>query len=346
MGKKAAAVEPEPVVEEPVKRPETPPKQLEGDFIFPDGSEYSGQYIEKKDGSVSMHGQGHFRSGPENFRGTFEQGLFKHGTYKTCNGAIYSGNFLNNRYNGSGEYTWPDGRIYRGMWKDGKMHGRGHYDNFSIGIDRQIAGFSIGGRFQSSADGQQEALEAYLAEYGAEYKGSSIAALNDLVTKAEAIAAKGASAVKDYAVPLAPPQGEVEDAGLQAERAVIEEVVTGPFPDLAAANLAALQKFAALFTEEAEDPGTVKVLQNGGECTRINGERLKFEQLGHIGQGVELLNPTADGGEVKIMLLVNVSREYDVKKADWRVIDYEELPLSEEQREALQAEDKKGKKGK
>lgn len=349
MGKKAAA-EPEPTEEVPVERPETPPVQLQGDFIFPDGSEYSGQYIKKKDESVTMHGTGHFRSGPEDFKGTFEMGMFKLGTYKTCNGAVYSGNFLNDRYNGLGEYTWsgPEGRkrIYRGMWKDGKMHGRGNYDNVSIGIDRQIAGFSIGGRFQSSAHGQQEALEAYLAEYGSEYRGSSIAAVNDLVTKAEAIATKGGAAVKDYAVPLPPPQGEVEDAGSQAERAAIEEVVTGPFPELATANLAALQKFAAMFTEEAENPGTVKVLQNGAECTSINGERLKFEQLGHIGQAVEFLNPAADGGEVKVMLLVNVSREYDVTKAAWKVICYEELPLTEEQLEALQNEDKKGKKGK
>jgi len=345
MGKKAAVVEPEPVEEEPVERPETPPVQLEGDFIFPDGSEYSGQYI-KKNGSVTMHGTGHFQSGPEDFFGTLERGVFKQGTYKTCNGAVYSGNFLNNLYNGLGEYTWPDGRMYRGMWKDGKMHGRGHYENVSIGIDRQLAGFSIGGRFQSSVQGQQEALEAYLAEYGAEYRGSSVAALNDLVTKAEAIATKGAVAVKDYAVPLPPPQGEVEDAGPQAERAAIEEVVTGPFPDVAAANLAALQKFAALFTEEAENPGTLNVLQNSAGCASINGERLKFEQLGHIGQAVELLNPNADGGEVKTMLLVNVSREYDMTKAAWKVIFYDELPLTEEQLEALQAEDKKGKKGK
>jgi len=346
MGKKGAVAEPEPVEEEPVERPETPPEQLVGNFIFPDGSEYSGQYIKQKDGTVSMHGTGHFVSGPEDFQGTFEKGSFKQGIYRTCNGALYDGNFWENRYNGLGEYKWPDGRIYRGMWKDGKMHGRGQYENFSIGVDRQIAGFSYGGRFQSSAQGQQEALEAYLAVYGEQYRGSAITAVNDLVAKAEGIATKGAAAIKDFVVPSPPPQGEVEDTLLQAERAAMEDVVTGPFPDLAAANLVALQKFAAMFAEEAENPGVAKVLENSAECTSINGDRLKQEQLGHIGQAVELLNPKADGGEVKLMLLVNVSREYDVSKADWKVIEYEELPLTEEQLEALQAEDKKGKKGK
>mmetsp|Transcript_19534 Transcript_19534/g.23743 ORF Transcript_19534/g.23743 Transcript_19534/m.23743 type:complete len:93 (+) Transcript_19534:76-354(+) len=49
------------------------------------------------------------------------------GTYTFSSGAVYSGSFKNNCFDGFGEYVWPDGAIYSGGWYANKMHGVGTY---------------------------------------------------------------------------------------------------------------------------------------------------------------------------------------------------------------------------
>ena len=33
--------------------------------------------------------------------------------------------YVHDKKEGYGKYSWPDGRIYKGYWKDGKQHGLG-----------------------------------------------------------------------------------------------------------------------------------------------------------------------------------------------------------------------------
>mmetsp|Transcript_116171 Transcript_116171/g.339772 ORF Transcript_116171/g.339772 Transcript_116171/m.339772 type:complete len:361 (+) Transcript_116171:67-1149(+) len=348
MGKKAAQTPEPPKEEEPVEEPEPPPLQLQGDFVFPDGSEYSGQYLKKAE-NVCFHGEGHFISGPEVFKGSFEHGGYKKGSYESCNGSVYTGNFFNGVFHGPGDYIWPDGRVYRGMWKDGKMHGRGQYENFSFGIDKLIEGFSLNGSFLSSVRGQEEAKKTFLDEYAVEYKGSATAALRDIVAKMDA-AAKAAEPVetkkgappgppptpirvpKEYLVPLPPPQGETEEPEAAAERAAVEQIVAGPFPapDAPAISLAKLKAFAELFPEGSSQQGQVLLYETKEDCERFEGNRLRCEQLSHVGQGVELWNPQAEGGHVRVMVLVNVASDYDVSRVRWKVAHCEEVALPED----------------
>ena len=46
-------------------------------------------------------------------------------TYKS--GAVYDGDWVANKYHGAGTYTWPDGTKYVGQWVDNAMHGQGTY---------------------------------------------------------------------------------------------------------------------------------------------------------------------------------------------------------------------------
>mmetsp|Transcript_15503 Transcript_15503/g.48813 ORF Transcript_15503/g.48813 Transcript_15503/m.48813 type:complete len:368 (-) Transcript_15503:8-1111(-) len=353
MGKKAAAQTPEPPKEEePVEEPEPPPVLLQGDFVFPDGSEYSGQYLKKAE-DVCFHGEGSFVSGPEVFKGSFENGAYKKGTYESCNGSVYTGSFFNGVFHGPGEYAWPDGRVYKGMWKDGRMHGRGSYENFSFGIDKLIEGFSINGSFLSSVHGQEDAKKAFLAEYAVEYTGSALAALQDMVAKMEA-AAKAAEPVEqkkgapsgpppgappiripqEYLVPLPLSAGETEEPEAaeqrSAARAAAEKVVAGPFPDAAAISLAKLKAFSELFPEGAEHPGQVTLYETKEDCERFDGNRLRCDQLSHVGQGVELWHPQAEGGFIRLMVLVNVATDYHISRVQWRIAHFEEVPVPED----------------
>jgi len=365
MGKKAAQPPPEPAKEEEViEEPEPPPLQLQGDFVFPDGSEYSGQYLKKAD-SVCFHGEGNFISGPEVFKGTFESGGYKKGMYQSCNGSLYSGSFFNGVFHGPGEYTWPDGRVYRGMWKDGQMHGRGQYENFSFGIDKLVEGFSTEGSFLSSIRGQEDAKKAFLEEYAVEYTGSATAALRDIMAKMDAIA-KAAEPVepkkgdkkegppsgavpirvpKEFLVPLPPPQGETEEPEAAAERATVETVVAGPFPDVASVTLPKIKAFADLFPEGTSPQGQVTLYRSKEDCERFDSSRLRCDQLSHVGQGVELYNPQAEGGNIRVMVLVNVASDYDISRVQWKIASYEEVPLPEGE-VAAPENPKEGKKGK
>mmetsp|Transcript_93873 Transcript_93873/g.297966 ORF Transcript_93873/g.297966 Transcript_93873/m.297966 type:complete len:365 (+) Transcript_93873:77-1171(+) len=363
MGKKAAPPTPEPPKEEePVEEPETPAVILQGDFVFPDGSEYSGQYLKKAE-HVCFHGDGHFISGPEVFKGTFENGGYKKGTYESCNGSVYTGCFYKGLFHGPGEYAWPDGRVYRGMWKDGRMHGRGSYENFSFGIDKLIEGFSIEGSFLSSVQGQEQAKKKYLEEYGVKYTGSATAALRDMFAKMEAVAkaaepvdpkkpppggpAAGAPPIrvaKEFLVPLPPPEGETEEPEAAAERAKIEQIVSGPFPDAAAISLTKLKAFAELFPEGAAPQGQVLLYETKEDCVRFDGSRLRCDQLSHVGQGVELWNPVAEGGHLRLMVLVNVASDYDLSCVQWKIAHCEEVILSEDAVPPPEVQEKGGKK--
>lgn len=314
MGKKAAAPSPPPAEtpDEPVK--EEPWEEHYGEFTFPDGSTYRGQYL-KKGSELTMHGTGVLKRGPETFDGMFANGQYKSGTYTGCNGSVYEGNFCDNRFHGRGSYTWPDGRVYTGMWKEGKMHGRGQYMNFSFGVNKVYAGFSIGGHFESSR--QQEAREAYLAEYSQDYVESATAALRDLSSSDPPPA--------QYLVPSSAPGDEV-----CPERAATEAVVDGPYPDASAIKLAPLQAFLSRLSPESEKPVRVTLLEEQkDETCRFDTQRLRTEQLEHVGQCVEFTSDLTDYGSVSKVVLVNVNADFVVTCASWKLVQYDVVPYPE-----------------
>ena len=54
-------------------------------------------------------------------------------TWLINNTENYTGELVNDIFNGDGTYRWADGTKYTGGWAAGKKHGRGYYD-FGTGI--------------------------------------------------------------------------------------------------------------------------------------------------------------------------------------------------------------------
>jgi len=323
MGKKAAPVAAPVAEEEKEVVAEDLGELKEGDFIFQDGATYTGAYLKKND-EVIMHGEGILQSGPEVFQGRFEKGQYKEGTFKSCNGAIYNGHFLENKFNGLGEYTWnakmPDERTYIGMWKNGYMHGHGQFMNFSFGVHKTFRGFSYRGRFSSARQEQEQLKRAFLAEYGSECAKSATSAFRDL-------AEKTASEIpSSFLVPTSPTEEGVEEKPEAAlERASIEELVSGPFPSSTGVTAAALQAFAGRLAEDAEKPLQVNVLEDK-EQTQCASGRLRHEQLQHVGQAVQFEAADAEVGAVRVAILLNVSSVFDISGAKWKLVHIEEVP--------------------
>ena len=51
------------------------------------------------------------------------------GTYTWADGAVYDGEWKDNKRNGKGTNTWPDGDVHEGEYKDDKMNGHGKWSN-------------------------------------------------------------------------------------------------------------------------------------------------------------------------------------------------------------------------
>mmetsp|Transcript_20090 Transcript_20090/g.36326 ORF Transcript_20090/g.36326 Transcript_20090/m.36326 type:complete len:359 (-) Transcript_20090:40-1116(-) len=357
MGKKGAPPpDPQPAAEEEQVEVEPQEEQLEGEFCWPDGSAFTGQYCTKGD-KKWLQGRGKLQTGQEVFEGEFDQGFYKEGTYTIGERLVYEGLFRNNLFHGPGVYYWPDGKTYRGMFQHGVMHGIGNFDSFSFGVDKVYSGFAVKGQFMSSLTGQAAGKQAYLEEYQAAYSSSASAMLSELLTKMsppeptdpkEKKGKKGdvedapVPIPKDHLVPPLPPEpeeGAEPDPEAQealATLAAVDEVATGPYP--ATMKLESLKHFAAHFTTGAEKPGQVTVFETAERCA---GGRLKCAQLEHYGQGVEFLNPFAEPAALKAIVIVNMSRKYCPEEASWRIIHTEDVPIPEDHDDH---DHKKGKK--
>lgn len=299
---------------------EPPPQLIDGDFVFQDGSTYSGQYCALPGEDIKFHGTGILQTGPETFEGTFEHGHYKFGKYKTCSGALYVGDFRNNLFHGVGEYLWPDGRLYRGTWREGRMHGRGLYYNFSVGADKAFSGFSLWGKFSSEAGDQAEAKRVFMAEYGGECTHSADACLHAL--------AQHDGAPAEFLVPPPPESGEHESPEAAAARAAVEEIVTGPFPPASSTSQALMQAFVAKLgsSEGSEKLLKVNVLADANEASSFDGKRLKRQQLQVVGQCIEFLSVNPEPGSLSALVLVNVSLDPDIAKAKWKVVHCQVVP--------------------
>merc|ERR1719329_171311 len=123
----------------------------------------------------------------------------------------------------------PDERTYIGMWKNGYMHGHGQFMNFSFGVHKNFRGFAFKGYFSSAREEQEQLKQSFLTEYGGECGKSATAAFKQLAERT------APEMPASFLVPAPPTEeGEEEDpekqAAKQAERASIEELVSGPFP--------------------------------------------------------------------------------------------------------------------
>lgn len=258
------------------------------------------------------------------FQGAFEKGQYKEGTFKSCNGAIYNGHFLENKFNGLGEYTWnakmPDERTYIGMWKNGYMHGHGQFMNFSFGVHKTFRGFSYRGRFSSAREEQEQLKRAFLTEYSGDCAKSATSAFRDLAEKTVS------EIPSSFLVPAPPTEEGVEEKPEAVlERTTIEDLVGGPFPANTAVAPAALQAFAARLAEDAEKPLQVNVLEDR-DLAQFTSGRLRHEQLQHVGQAVEFEAPDAEVGAIRAAVLLNVSSVFDISVAKWKLVHIEEVP--------------------
>ena len=106
----------------------------QGTFISPDGFSYEGDFKEKKVNDII-----HFLISSS---GTRYEGVITRGTRKvgfgvfTVNSHIspdtidrfgnkYEGEFVENKFNGQGTFTWSNGAKYVGEYKDDKRNGQG-----------------------------------------------------------------------------------------------------------------------------------------------------------------------------------------------------------------------------
>jgi len=104
---------------------------LTGEFIFPNGDHYDGQYLTTEEGVIQRHGVGKHSSND----GLIYQGSFVNdkmngeGTIIFPSGATYKGNFKDNLYHGTGTYSWPNGCTYVGDFSENKLEGQGTFND-------------------------------------------------------------------------------------------------------------------------------------------------------------------------------------------------------------------------
>ncbi|GAB5364726.1 hypothetical protein AAMO2058_000994700 [Amorphochlora amoebiformis] len=98
-------------------------------FLFKDGSEYIGGWVDNGDGRRLKHGKGILKTSKGlHYDGDWHSGQ-KHGIGK-CKyptGNIYEGRYAEGHFEGEGKMVWRNGTLYQGEWKRGKMSGRGEF---------------------------------------------------------------------------------------------------------------------------------------------------------------------------------------------------------------------------
>ena len=108
---------------------EVPPEPTNGtgQFSLPDRSKYEGDWTEIA-GVKTRNGHGTFIIGSEIYTGQWvNDSMNGTGEIVFGSGAKYTGNFKNNVFEGEGNYSFSDGSSYSGSWQNNKMHGHGVY---------------------------------------------------------------------------------------------------------------------------------------------------------------------------------------------------------------------------
>lgn len=82
------------------------------------------------------------------------------------------------------------------------------------------------------------------------------------------------------------------------------------------------------------------LLEKGSDVSVVEPKRFKVsgqfgimakEQLQHVGQCVEfwMVDPESGAMTAPKLALVNINRDFDVEKAQWKIVAYEEPPKAE-----------------
>lgn len=114
-----------------------------GKFEFQNKIIYLGMYKQKPDGIKLRHGKGiilhpkisintSIKTKEESYEGDWiDDKMDGFGIYTYANGDIYEGEFKNNMHHGYGKYFFCDGSYYTGEWNNHKFHGSGRYNDIN-----------------------------------------------------------------------------------------------------------------------------------------------------------------------------------------------------------------------
>lgn len=100
--------------------------RVKGEFNLDEGGQYVGEYVLLA-GKKIREGEGNFvYADGSDYSGTWKNDKMEgKGRYSFAGGDSYEGRFLEGLFNGFGKYIFPDGSVYEGEWKDNVMHGSG-----------------------------------------------------------------------------------------------------------------------------------------------------------------------------------------------------------------------------
>lgn len=114
-----------------------------GKFEFQNKIIYLGMYKQRPDGVKLRHGKGiilhpkisinsSIKMKEESYEGDWiDDKMEGFGIYTYANGDIYEGEFKNNMHHGYGKYFFCDGSYYTGEWNNHKFHGSGRYNDIN-----------------------------------------------------------------------------------------------------------------------------------------------------------------------------------------------------------------------
>jgi len=106
--------------------PPPAPKILSGLIEFPDGARYNGEYLEDKEKTKILNGQGEFVSKNFRYKGEFKDGKKQgRGLYEWSNGDKFDGTFVDDKPSGTGKWDFASGDKYAGEVVGGVIVGKG-----------------------------------------------------------------------------------------------------------------------------------------------------------------------------------------------------------------------------
>lgn len=115
--------------EEVVEKPTAP----SGEFVFPNGDKYKGEYRIDEEGTIERDGFGtHTTTSGINYNGMWARDKMNgSGRLEHPSGASYDGEFFDNQFNGLGTYAWPNGCVFKGSFNNNKLLGEGAFTDTS-----------------------------------------------------------------------------------------------------------------------------------------------------------------------------------------------------------------------
>ncbi|XP_053489582.1 radial spoke head 1 homolog isoform X4 [Ictalurus furcatus] len=117
------------------------PVRLKVLYIFPNGDKYEGECCQTSDGVAMRKGFGtQTSSSGTTYTGEWNDDKMNgSGTLSHPSGAVYKGQFRDNTYHGSGTYHFPDGTKYSGTFSNNRfLHRPSKYLRISKGTSSHV----------------------------------------------------------------------------------------------------------------------------------------------------------------------------------------------------------------